>query len=168
VNCPNCGAAMRMEAARECLVCDFCKTLHFPEPNADGVRVLGEPVETACPVCEEPLVLAAAAGERLLYCGRCRGLLIPMGSFVEIVRTLRARHCQSAGKPAPVNPRDLERRLRCPHCGQPMHTHPYAGPGNIVIDNCPPCAVNWLDHSELRRIVRAPERTCQDDAWQLP
>jgi Zn-finger nucleic acid-binding protein len=38
-----------------------------------------------------------------------------------------------------------------------MHTHPYAGGGNIVIDNCPVCAVNWLDHGELRRVVAAPD-----------
>ncbi len=168
MNCPNCGAAMRVEAAKEALVCDFCQTFHFPEPNADGVRVLDEPVETACPLCQAPLVMAAAGGEILLYCGRCRGLLISMASFVEIVRTLRARYDQSAGKPEPLNPRDLNRRLRCPHCGESMHTHPYAGPGNIVIDNCPRCAVNWLDHSELRRIVRAPEPTRHDGAWLLP
>jgi Zn-finger nucleic acid-binding protein len=39
-----------------------------------------------------------------------------------------------------------------------MDTHPYGGPGNVIIDDCERCEVNWLDYGELQRIVRAPER----------
>jgi Zn-finger nucleic acid-binding protein len=39
-----------------------------------------------------------------------------------------------------------------------MTTHPYYGPGNVVIDNCPACAVIWLDHGELTAIRDAPGR----------
>jgi Zn-finger nucleic acid-binding protein len=38
-----------------------------------------------------------------------------------------------------------------------MDTHYYAGPGNIVIDDCPSCELNWLDAGELMTIVRAPD-----------
>jgi Zn-finger nucleic acid-binding protein len=38
-----------------------------------------------------------------------------------------------------------------------MDTHPYGGPGNVIIDTCENCSVNWLDHGELQRIVRAPD-----------
>jgi Zn-finger nucleic acid-binding protein len=35
----------------------------------------------------------------------------------------------------------------------------YGGPGNIVIDTCERCGVNWLDPGELHRIATAPEST---------
>jgi hypothetical protein len=37
-----------------------------------------------------------------------------------------------------------------------MSTHPYFGPGNVVIDNCEACELVWLDCGELRQIVDAP------------
>ena len=39
-----------------------------------------------------------------------------------------------------------------------MDTHFYGGPGNVIIDDCSRCCVNWLDHGELMRIVHAPDR----------
>ena len=39
-----------------------------------------------------------------------------------------------------------------------MSTHPYYGPGNIVIDTCAGCGVIWLDFGELNRVVAAPGR----------
>jgi Zn-finger nucleic acid-binding protein len=38
-----------------------------------------------------------------------------------------------------------------------MIDHPYGGPGNVVIDTCERCGVNWLDPGELRRIAMAPD-----------
>jgi Zn-finger nucleic acid-binding protein len=37
-----------------------------------------------------------------------------------------------------------------------MLSHFYGGPGNIVLDTCEGCQVNWLDPGELQRIARAP------------
>jgi len=37
-----------------------------------------------------------------------------------------------------------------------MLGHFYGGPGNIVLDTCEACQVNWLDPGELQRIARAP------------
>jgi Zn-finger nucleic acid-binding protein len=34
----------------------------------------------------------------------------------------------------------------------------YYGPGNIVIDTCPPCDLVWLDAGELQRAIDAPGR----------
>ena len=36
-------------------------------------------------------------------------------------------------------PADLARRLPCPGCDDPMHVHPYYGPGDFVIDSCTAC-----------------------------
>jgi len=46
-----------------------------------------------------------------------------------------------------------------------MDTHIYGGPGNIVIDNCPECRLNWLDHQELARITTAADAQLNQDAW---
>ena len=57
----------------------------------------------------------------------------------------------------------LERELSCPVCGRRMDTHYYAGPGGVVIDNCPACEMNWLDHGKLQRIVQAPDPPLPDE-----
>ena len=51
--------------------------------------------------------------------------------------------------------------LNCPHCHQHMDTHFYNGPGNVIIDDCDTCELNWLDHGELMRIARAPDYSNQ-------
>jgi Zn-finger nucleic acid-binding protein len=155
---------MRLEPDKDCLTCDYCHRLHFPEANDDGVRVLAEPSGEMCPVCALPLVHAALAGERIRYCTECRGMLIPMSTFVVLIEELRARR-SGAVIPRPPDPAGLDRDLRCPACRRPMDTHFYAGPGNVIIDACSPCCLNWLDHGELKRIVLAPDavRTPESD-----
>ena len=154
---------MRLEEGKDYLVCDFCKSMHFPEPDAGGVRVLGEPAPQSCPVCGVPLLHAAIDRVRILHCGRCRGTLIPMGAFVLLVEELRARQNPSARPLPALDPKDLNRHIHCPRCGRPMDTHPYLGPGNVVIDSCSECEINWLDYGELMRIVRAPDREFPED-----
>ncbi len=157
MNCPACGGPLRYDEGRHCRICDFCKTEHFVEADEDGVRVLGDPSTQPCPVCGIPLVQAAVEDAPILYCERCRGMLIPMGAFVPLVGELRTQQ-RTSPRPLPaLDRRDLERHLHCPACGGPMDTHPYFGPGNIAIDSCSECELNWLDHGELERIVRAPD-----------
>ena len=159
MNCPSCGATMRLEDDKEFLTCDYCKNIFFPEKNEDGVRVLGELSTLPCPICSLPLVHAALDGCRILYCNRCRGMLISMDIFMELVRDLHV-HSSGAGAIAPApDPHGLERRTDCPKCHQRMDTHYYGGPGNVIIDDCSNCHLNWLDYGELQRIVRAPDPT---------
>ncbi len=146
---------MRLEDHNEFLSCEYCGNVHFPDPNADGVRVLDERSPFECPVCRDPLVHAALTGIRLLYCGRCRGVLVGVGPFLDLVQ---ASGPVSACRRHPLNPRDLTRRLTCPKCLRTMDTHPYGGGGNIVIDNCPECEWNWLDYGELQRVTASVAR----------
>ena len=37
-----------------------------------------------------------------------------------------------------------------------METHPYYGPGNVIIDSCGDCDLIWLDAGELKQIEHAP------------
>ena len=147
---------MRLNADEDCLKCDYCKSTFFPAQNDDGVSVLGIPAAEECPICAIPLMHAALAKIRILYCTNCRGMLIPMGVFLSLVEQLRAGQPGTLIAPAP-DPHDLERHINCPRCHKPMDTHFYNGPGNVIIDDCDPCSLNWLDHGELTRIVRAPD-----------
>lgn len=148
---------MRLKDDADYLICDYCETPHFPDPNSDGVRVLGVPTEFSCPVCDVSLTHASVARERIFYCERCHGMLISMDVFTEIVDDLRSRREISVATARPPDLKDLDRRIHCPKCHVTMDTHPYCGPGNIIIDTCEPCVVNWLDYGELDRVVRAPD-----------
>ena len=158
MTCPGCGAPMRLQADKDYLVCDYCGTMHFPDPNPDGVRVLGEPSEALCPRCSVALVHASVSGERILYCNQCHGMLIGMEIFLAVTDELRSHVSSTEYGARQPDWEDLHRRSLCPQCKQEMDTHPYCGPGNVIIDSCENCSVNWLDAGELQRIVRAPDR----------
>jgi len=156
MNCPSCGAAMRLAADDDCWRCDYCKSVFFPAKNDDGVSVLGVPSDESCPICAIPLEHAALAKIRILYCTRCRGMLINMAVFMPLVDELRAGQPGSLIAATPDS-HDLSRKIDCPHCHRRMDTHFYNGPGNVIIDDCSQCFLNWLDHGELMRVVRAPD-----------
>lgn len=161
MNCPNCGAPMRLAEGDECLRCDYCKSLHFPEKNQDGVALLGEPSEFECPVCAARLQHALIDRYQVLYCTTCFGSLISMPVFVSLVDHLRAKQNGAFETPHAPDPEQLRRKIRCPKCKQQMDTHYYCGPGNIIIDDCSRCELNWLDNGELMRIVRAPDHSVE-------
>ena len=158
MTCPDCGAAMHVAQGKDYLICDYCGTTHFPDPNPDGVRVLGEPTEYPCPRCNVPLVLASLAGVQVDYCNQCHGLLIDMDAFLAVLEELRSRHEHAEYTGVQPDWHDLDRRTMCPKCHQQMETHPYGGGGNVIIDTCETCSMNWLDYGELQRIVRAPDQ----------
>ena len=156
--CPNCGAPMRLEVNRDYFTCEYCGYVHRPEANCDGIRVLGGPTSEACPICAVPLVEAGMGGYRMRYCTHCQGVLISMDAFLPLILELRSRRQSEPDAAPPADKTHLDRRIRCPQCGNEMDTHRYGGPGNVIIDDCEHCRLNWLDSGELRRIVTAPDR----------
>ena len=159
MTCPKCGASMTLKEGQDFLVCDLCGTMQFPEPDADDVRILEVQSPLACPVCAVPLVHAAISGRRILYCNLCRGMLVSMEVFVPLIGDLHSRYENiRGGSIQPLDWKALNRHIKCPQCGQTMDTHPYSGPGNIIIDACEHCLLNWLDYGELLRVARAPFR----------
>jgi Zn-finger nucleic acid-binding protein len=156
MNCPSCGAPMRLKPDEDSFKCDYCESVYFPEKGDDGVRVLGEVSDQLCPVCKFPLIHAALAQVRILYCSGCRGMLVPMQVFQLLVDELRAQQAGAIVPPA-ADRKELLRVIDCPHCHQHMNTHFYAGPGNIIIDSCEHCLLSWLDRGELTRVVHAPD-----------
>jgi Zn-finger nucleic acid-binding protein len=163
--CPGCGAPMRLDS--DTFRCEYCRSTYRPEKNEEGIRELGEKSPLSCPVCALPLEEATLADRRVLYCEQCRGTLIAMKEFVILVEELRGRRDGGGSIQSPPDRSGLERRLACPKCRRPMDTHFYEGPGNIIIDDCSHCFLNWLDQGELMRIVRAPERS-YGDSYGIP
>jgi Zn-finger nucleic acid-binding protein len=148
---------MHLKADMESFCCDFCQSVYFPERNDDGVRVLEELSDKACPICDIPLVNAAIAKTRILYCTRCHGMLVLMPVFQSLVDDLQIDDGSGAKIQSPSDKSDLRRKIECPQCHHHMDTHFYAGPGNVVIDSCEDCCLIWLDRGELMRIVHASD-----------
>jgi Zn-finger nucleic acid-binding protein len=158
MNCANCGAAMVLLGARRYYFCQHCGSFHFPGTIDEGVRVTpGAPSSANCAVCRKPMARALLDDEHQAeYCQNCRGVLLPRRHFAEIVRRRRSWASSPPVTPEPLDRRELERVVRCPSCSRQMQTHPYYGPGNVVIQTCDACDLVWLDHGELQQIVDAP------------
>jgi Zn-finger nucleic acid-binding protein len=138
------------------LVCDYCKSVVVPEKDENGLAVLGEATGRSCPVCDLSLQRATLSAIPVLYCTRCHGLLVLMGLFESLITAARVQRPGTLAQP-PIDPHELDRRIGCPNCHRTMDTHTYCGPGNVVIDSCDFCLVNWLDDGELARIAHAPD-----------
>ncbi|HEY7497294.1 MAG TPA: zf-TFIIB domain-containing protein [Vicinamibacterales bacterium] len=159
MNCRNCGGAMDLFAARGYFFCRYCGSFHFPETAGDdGIRVLGPASEPmTCAVCAKPLATALLDETYpIQYCRTCRGALIARRDFATVVQKRRAWATDTPGPPVPLDAGELQRKLACAKCRKPMATHPYYGPGNVVIDSCEACELVWLDFGELKQIVAAP------------
>ncbi|HEX3661652.1 MAG TPA: zf-TFIIB domain-containing protein [Acidobacteriaceae bacterium] len=154
MNCPGCGAPLPSQPTGDALPCAYCGSVYLPNANNDGVRIFDESPAEPCPVCGVPLMHASLAGAAIRYCTRCHGLLIPMDAFEPLLSAVAAQPGPPQ-IPAVADPSQLDRRLACPHCHQPMDTHFYAGPGNVILSDCERCQLNWLDHGKLQRLARA-------------
>ena len=84
-------------------------------------------------------------------------MLIDMNRFADIIDVVRANEERAFRIALPRRQNPTDRPIDCPTCGHPMLGHLYGGPGNVVIDSCERCQVNWLDPGELRRIAMAPD-----------
>jgi Zn-finger nucleic acid-binding protein len=154
MNCKNCGGAMELHATRGYFFCRYCGSFHFPEATAaDGIRVLGQPDAGApCPACKARLATAILdEAHSVQYCANCRGALLSREMRRAWATTLPA-------EPVALERDELNRVVSCPRCASQLATHPYYGPGNVVIDTCATCDVVWLDFGELKQIVDAPGR----------
>lgn len=134
--------------------CSHCATVITPAAvDGEDFPVVG-PGGHACPVCTRTLDRAVlGSGEPLELCSQCRGMLMPRRTFA---LSLWARAGNTPGTPAqPAAESELERRVACPGCGNPMITDWYYGGGRIVVDTCPACDLIWLDAGELQRAVQS-------------
>jgi len=156
MNCPSCGAPMRLQNGNSSLRCEYCKTVVTLAPDDIGVQFLEEVPDLLCPLCAASLWNSVLARVPIHACKRCQGLLVAMHSLEPLVESMRALHPERSN-PLPADPSDLDRKTECPRCRQRMDAQFYSGGGNVVVCGCEPDELNWLDGGALMRIVRAPQ-----------
>jgi Zn-finger nucleic acid-binding protein len=152
---------MELIESRRYLQCRHCGAFHFPDGiEAEGIRVTGAVANAPdCPRCNSPLLHGVLDNDYAVdLCGTCRGVLMPRENFAAVVSMRRAWASNPPAEPVRLDPGQLQRKLTCPVCRGRFETFAYAGPGNVVIDNCVRCDLVWLDYGELRQIVDAPGR----------
>jgi Zn-finger nucleic acid-binding protein len=149
---------MRIIRDKGLLICDHCGHQQDAPAVSEELQVLSESSQS-CPICATPLSNSRLHGHPVFSCGTCSGLLIEMNRFAAIIQAVRAYDVGSFRTTMPRRQEPGERTLPCPLCAKPLVSHTYAGPGNVVIDSCERCLVNWLDQGELRRIALAPDRS---------
>jgi Zn-finger nucleic acid-binding protein len=124
----------------------------------DDIQVGVETIKV-CPACQAMLSEGTIQNRSVLYCTKCRGLLVSIDSFLPLIEFLRALRRPTGSVIQPRDNSDTDRQLTCPECGRTMIGYPYGGPGNVNIDTCERCSLIWLDRNELQRIVLAPDHT---------
>jgi Zn-finger nucleic acid-binding protein len=160
---------MKPAGNRNYFLCDHCGSYSFPHDTGDGVSPTEDAAGFDCPVCAVALVNAVIDGESVAACGHCRGFLALIPTFGGIVEKRRSQHGPNEQQPAPFDPAELKRVLKCPRCHQRMEAHPYFGGGNAVVDTCERCRLIWLDAGELAIIERyIPHRHQIEPNLRLP
>ncbi len=154
---------MRLTAGNASLRCDYCRTVVIPKPTDSGVVFLEElTTGPVCPVCSIPLWNATLDRIELRACNRCGSMLVPMGSFGDLVEQLRSKAVETEIA-SPPDPEELKLQVACPNCRRSMDVHFYAGGGGGVIAACENCELNWLAPGDLKRIVQAPREDASSD-----
>ena len=160
MNCQNCLGPVNKIHNQDYHHCPACHSYQFPEPmesSVDPIVPAGKSVEGDCPKCNTGLLLGLIHGRwNVCYCHICRGFLLESGALQVIAHFLRANYDGQDDAPVPIDPSELSCQRDCPACLARFDTHPYYGPGNVVIDSCHGCGLTWLDHGELATIMRAP------------
>jgi len=152
---------MQLIVNRGYFFCRYCGSFHFPQTAGDeGIRIVGVAAKPLpCAVCKQTLSSAMLDESfPVQFCRNCRGVLLPRASFATVVEQRRAWTADPPGPAVPLDKTELDRKVSCPSCRERMLTHPYYGPGNVVLDSCATCDAIWLDFGELKQIVAAPGR----------
>ncbi len=144
---------MQADRATGVIACSHCGSSEQLSGIAALIDIAGA-TDKHCPTCHTALASGRLDGRPLMVCQHCEGLLVEMGNFVAVIDAARAREERSGTIP-PRRQAPGDRTIECPECRRPMLSHFYGGPGNLVIDTCESCQLNWLDPGELRRIARA-------------
>jgi Zn-finger nucleic acid-binding protein len=154
-SCTKCGAPRAYDRERMVFACGHCGT-DEPVPVALHAFELGQPDGSACPLCKAQLHRARVEGWPVRVCIECFGVLADMSTFESVAEAIRFAEGTTMRLLPPRRQQPGDRYIDCPLCQRHMFSHHYAGPGNVVIDTCERCLVNWLDVSEIRRIALSP------------
>jgi Zn-finger nucleic acid-binding protein len=153
--CDNCGGNLEPIEGKAYLLCEYCFTFHFPDESKDGAKSIGTQTELGCPVCKTSLVSADIDSVKVHHCENCKGNFMDRRSFSRIVEIKESTLEKQKHYKKKVNFVELQREIHCPKCLKPMETHPYYGPGNVIIDSCNICYGVWVDEGELTTIGKS-------------
>ena len=171
IACQKCGGTAEVVAGQQYHNCVYCDSLiQLAEISEDRILPTGVTLDCSCPTCDQPLQTGLIEKRRALFCGSCFGILIRHADFAGIIQERQARRAgQEPAEPRPIDPESYKRQINCPSCSQRMETHPYYGPGNIVVDTCSECGYLWLDHGEISRVENASYvRRSTQYTWDSP
>ena len=155
MNCKHCGAPLNIEDGQNLFHCEYCGGYDFPNPNQDGVALLGNASSFICPTCRHSLVSATILNIHILSCPNCRGNLIDQSKMLPLLSQAELLLPTREATLSRSNTSELARIAVCPSCQKKMNTYPYGGPGNIIIQGCNVCQLIWLDFGELSRIMQS-------------
>ncbi len=168
MKCETCLGALTKIHNQDYHHCAGCNSYRFAAELAssvDPIVAVGKTVEAECPQCDVTLQLGLIHNRwNVCYCQNCRGFLIESGVLQVVTHELRASYSGEDDLPVAIDPSELACKRSCPACRGQFDTHPYYGPGNVVIDSCHRCALTWLDHGELATIMRAPGKRPSPDS----
>jgi Zn-finger nucleic acid-binding protein len=140
--------------------CQSCNTFEFPtsiQVSEIPIFPQGKDTNFQCPKCVLPLEVGLIQSSmQVCFCNNCRGFVMPSQSLGLLINDLRSEYKGADDKPFPIDPAELDKFDNCPACLEKMDSHPYYGPGNVVLNTCNACKLAWLDHGELAKIIRAP------------
>jgi len=156
MNCPSCGAPLKLAQGNTSLHCDYCKITVAVVGDDTGVQFLEEAPELTCPACSAALWRAVLTTIELDACKKCHGLLVPMGDFEVLVEKMRVVHTEREFS-GPIDESELDSKVMCPRCHKRMDTHYYFAGGHAVMSSCEQDELHWLDGGMLLRIVRMPQ-----------
>ena len=126
-------------------------------PSVNLIDGTGKLTDFHCPRCpEQQLEVGTIFKFQVCHCRQCSGFVVDSPTLGLIIRTLRSAYGGPELTPRLLNPNELQSQTSCPTCFETMATHPYHGPGNVVLDSCQACCLTWLDNDELNSIMRAP------------
>jgi Zn-finger nucleic acid-binding protein len=114
----------------------------------------GPPPANTCPRCREPLV-EAGAGNAIVYCPRCGGVLANIATTRRIITTMD-RALLEIGFQAGLGRERKQydpRALACPECLVPMQPQRIESAA-CTVDVCPAHGT-WFDTGELEDVMRA-------------
>jgi Zn-finger nucleic acid-binding protein len=160
MNCLSCHGAMGKVHGQSHHWCCSCDRYEFPTELSEGqvpITSGGESTGFSCPKCEVSLEVGTITDSvQVCFCNNCRGFVTSSQSLGQVIWQMRVAYQGADDRPLPIDPQELEIYDACPACRETMESHPYYGPGNIVLNTCNPCQLAWLDHGELAKIIRAP------------
>ena len=124
MNCPSCGAPLRMAADNGSLRCDYCHAVVMAQGDETGMQFVEEAADLTCPNCAVSLWATMLVGLRLHACKQCHGMLVEMGEFEALIDAMRVKHPDTM-IPMQADAADLNRKVACPKCHKGMDTHFY-------------------------------------------